>query len=70
MWPSPSAKTLATDLNEKYETVKKWKTRNRIPPNSWFGVVDAAERRRIRITVGGRRIKLSLELLADRKAAA
>ena len=33
---------LARDLDEPYDTVQKWKDRDRIPPGYWGSVVNAA----------------------------
>lgn len=61
LWPKPSAKTLAADIGENYETVRKWRTRDSIPADRWLAVEQAARQRGLRVT---------LEQLARRKAAA
>jgi hypothetical protein len=41
LWPSVDL--LAADLGEKPATVRKWKQRNKIPPEHWVGVVRSAQ---------------------------
>lgn len=53
-WPSLSE--LCADTGESYETVKKWRQRNRIDPKYWQVMVAAAQ---------GRGIPLSLSELAS-----
>ena len=48
LWPRTAE--LAADLNEKYETVRKWKTRNSIPSDQWHAVVNAASIRGLNVT--------------------
>lgn len=43
LWPSAAA--LASDLDEKDVTVRKWRNRNSIPGEKWLRLVRAAERR-------------------------
>lgn len=49
LWPS--AKSLAEDLDEKYETVRKWRFRNNIPSDRWISLIEAGKKRRIRVTL-------------------
>jgi hypothetical protein len=48
-WPTVTA--LAEDIGEKLETVRKWKTRRRIPSHRWLAVAKAARSRGIELTV-------------------
>lgn len=56
-----ASENLAADLGEKPETVRKWRTRNWIPPIHWPDLLEKAKKRRI---------KLTLENLRNMKAAA
>jgi hypothetical protein len=40
-----SIKDMADDLNEKYDTVKHWRARRRIPSKKWPKVIEKAARR-------------------------
>lgn len=40
---------LALDLDEKPDTVRKWKQRNCIPADRWRALIDAAKKRGIQI---------------------
>jgi uncharacterized protein YjcR len=44
----PSVDDLATDLDEKPATVRKWKQRDSIPADRWALLLVAAKNRRIR----------------------
>jgi hypothetical protein len=63
----PSAAELAYDLNFQPGIgplkVRAWKRRDNIPPEYWDQLVDAAKRRRIRITV-----KLLAKIAASKRA--
>lgn len=48
LWPSVA--DLAGDIDEKIDTVRKWRTRNTIPADKWARVVEASKRRRYKIT--------------------
>lgn len=48
LWPSPD--DLAADVGAKPDTVRKWRTRNRIPPEWWQPIIQAAETRGTRLT--------------------
>jgi hypothetical protein len=56
-----SAAVLAADLGEKISTVEKWRTRDWIPPYQWPGVIEAAKKRRYKISY-----KLLASLQKDR----
>jgi hypothetical protein len=47
----PSVVKLAEELNEKPETVRKWRTRNSIPASKWQALVKSARRHRIPIGI-------------------
>lgn len=49
LWPAPSE--LASDINEKPGTVRKWKTRNSIPAEKWLSVIHSANSRRIDLSM-------------------
>jgi hypothetical protein len=42
---------LAVDISAKPDTVRKWKKFHRIPQESWQSIIDAAARKRRRVTV-------------------
>ena len=42
---------IACDLNIKAETVKKWRTRRRIPAQYWMELIKEGKRRRVKITL-------------------
>ena len=46
----PCVNDLAKDLDEKADTVRKWKDRNSIPACKWFALLAAAKKRRIKLT--------------------
>jgi hypothetical protein len=56
-----SAAVLAADLGEKISTVEKWRTRDWIPPYQWSRVIEAAKKRRYKISY-----KLLASLQKDR----
>lgn len=58
----PSLNDLASDVGQRYETVKKWRQRNRIESKYWEAMVAAAEARGIPLS-------LSQLALAGRKAS-
>jgi hypothetical protein len=39
-----SCAALGEEIGEKVGTVRQWRNRNRIPPNRWLGVAQAAKR--------------------------
>jgi hypothetical protein len=45
-WPSIDA--LSIEVQEKRDTVRKWKERGRIPPRAWSKVLEAAQIRKLR----------------------
>jgi len=49
LWPSMA--DLSADLGERYETVRKWRGRNRIPSEYWTRIVRAAKKRRLKVTI-------------------
>ncbi len=48
IWPSTSA--MAKDLNEKYDTVKRWGLRGRIPVTVWPKLIEKAARKEHLVT--------------------
>lgn len=48
LWPSVS--DLAGDLDEKLDTIRKWRQRDSIPSEKWLALIDAGQRRGIAIT--------------------
>ena len=46
----PSIKEMADDLNEKYDTVKRWRNRRRIPSDAWPQIIEKAARREHLVT--------------------
>lgn len=48
IWPSISA--MAEDLNEKHDTVFRWKLRRRIPEHVWPSVIEKAAKRERLVT--------------------
>lgn len=48
IWPSVSS--MADDLNEKYDTVLKWKVRGRIPEHAWPHIIEKAAKREHLVT--------------------
>lgn len=46
----PSLKAMADDLDEKYDTVKRWRNRARIPDRAWPKIIEKAARREHLIT--------------------
>lgn len=60
----PSLKDMADDLDEKYDTVKRWRNRKRIPSKAWPRIIEKAARREHLVTAA----KL-LELNTDRRGA-
>lgn len=46
----PSIKEMAADLNEKYDTVKRWRNRRRIPSDAWPQIIEKAARREQLVT--------------------
>lgn len=46
----PSIKDMADDLNEKYDTVKRWKNRKRIPSDVWPRIIEKAARKEHLVT--------------------
>lgn len=49
LWPSQ--KTLADELGEKLDTVKKWRTRGRIPDVYWTELLASAKKNRLKVTL-------------------
>ena len=54
LWPATddqtSVEVLAADLGQKPETVRKWRTRNWIPPIHWPDLIEKAKKRRLKLT--------------------
>lgn len=48
-WPDVSS--MAEDIDRKPNLIRKWKERDRIPAETWLGIVKAAERRGYRVTL-------------------
>ena len=48
-WPYPSVNTLADDLEEKKQTVRKWEQRDNIPANRWKAMILSARKRKINL---------------------
>jgi hypothetical protein len=48
IWPSLNA--MADDLGEKYDTVKRWRHRGRIPDRAWPQLIEKAARREQLVT--------------------
>lgn len=48
IWPSIQA--MANDLDEKYDTVKRWRIRERIPATVWPKLIEKAARREHLVT--------------------
>lgn len=48
IWPSLQA--MASDLDEKYDTVKRWRNRGRIPATVWPKLIEKAARREHLVT--------------------
>jgi len=48
IWPSIQA--MANDLDEKYDTVKRWRNRGRIPATVWPKLIEKAARREQLVT--------------------
>jgi len=46
----PSIQVMADDLDEKYDTVKRWRFRGRIPPTVWPKLIEKAARREQLVT--------------------
>jgi hypothetical protein len=46
----PSIKDMAADLNEKYDTVKRWRNRSRIPSDVWPRIIEKAARKERLVT--------------------
>lgn len=61
LWPSPDA--LAGEIGARVETVRKWRQRDRIPPEWWEPVIQAAQGKGQQITAD------EIAGMAARKAA-
>ena len=48
IWPTTAA--MASEVHQKYDTVRKWKKFGRIPATSWEAVIEAAAARGKRVT--------------------
>lgn len=46
----PSLNEMAADLGEKYDTVKRWRNRGRIPNRAWPAIIEKAARREQLVT--------------------
>ena len=47
----PSVAEFAKDVDQKLETVRKWKQRESIPAGHWLAIVEAAQKRGIDISI-------------------
>lgn len=47
----PSYQSLADDIGQPVDTVRKWHQRNRIPATVWLSLTSAASRRRYGVTL-------------------
>lgn len=48
----PDARIMATEIGEEYETVRRWRSRGRIPERAWPKIIEKAARREHFITAG------------------
>lgn len=48
-WPKTSVNTLAADLEQKRETVRKWLQRGHVPDENWLDMIGHAKRRKINL---------------------
>lgn len=46
----PSARVMAEEINEPYDTVRRWRSRGRIPERVWAIIIEKAARREKFIT--------------------
>jgi hypothetical protein len=49
-WPQ-GVEQFAADVGVKYETARKWRVRNAIPPIRWLDVLQAAQLRGVDVTL-------------------
>lgn len=50
LWPN--ARVMADEINEPYDTVRRWRSRGRIPERAWAIIIEKAARREQFITAG------------------
>jgi hypothetical protein len=43
---------MATEIDEEYDTVRRWRSRMRIPERAWPKIIEKAARREVFITAG------------------
>lgn len=48
----PNASVMAIDIGEPYDTVRRWRSRGRIPERAWPKIIEKAARREFLITAG------------------
>lgn len=48
----PNARVMAIDIGEEYDTVRRWRSRGRIPERAWPKIIEKAARREHFITAG------------------
>jgi hypothetical protein len=48
----PNASVMAIDIGEEYDTVRRWRSRGRIPERAWPKIIEKAARREILLTAG------------------
>jgi len=65
----PSLKEMADDLNEKYDTVKRWRNRSRIPDTAWPKIIEKAARRE-RLVTAAELLELNQRARNQRRLAA
>lgn len=46
----PNARVMATEIGEEYDTVRRWRSRARIPERAWSKIIEKAARREHLIT--------------------
>jgi hypothetical protein len=50
LWPN--ARVMADEIGEPYDTVRRWRSRGRIPERAWAIIIEKAARREMFITAG------------------
>lgn len=48
----PNARVMAAEIGEDYDTVRRWRSRARIPERAWPKIIEKAARREVFITAG------------------
>lgn len=48
----PNAAVMAIEIGEEYDTVRRWRSRGRIPERAWPKIIEKAARREHFITAG------------------